>query len=274
MDGCGLISNIIYISVFKEMSLSLIEKECLYYHVEYDSYDKWLIESFQPSFVPDGLNEKYYSIFDENPGNELGELHLHIGCQSNFTWYIQIGIENEWIKWETGGFHALPNSDRFFTGKINEKTGREFIEELRRYLIRVADIDKLVPKDERIPIITNISIKIVDENGYINNTLKHSDTYILTCIRLVDSETIKPILIKPKHGDIVPTGFLLTYMIKEDAYHDTLQLIIKPRESDKYKTDNAESRMITLEMIHGLVNQIRNIQQNFVQSWKDVLIQK
>eukprot|EP01083_Nonionella_stella_P131862 400875_1 len=232
---CGSISNIIFITMLREESLSSIHKQCLFYYVEYDEYDRWLTESFAPSFDP---NHYFYHILDENPGNEYGELHLHIGCHSNLTWFIQIGIESEWQQWLVGGFNKLANSDRFLTPKLNEKSGAMFVEELRRYLIRIADLDKLVPADPRIPMTTDISIKVVDK--------MYSDTYVLTCVRLPDMETTAPILMKPEYGDIVPTGFSISFVIKEDAYRDTLELIIKPRESAHYVTDDTEQRMITL----------------------------
>lgn len=238
--GCGPSHHTIFITVFKQPKL--VENPCLNLRIEaFEEYDRWLLQSFYPPFS--SLTNDYYSIFDENPHNIQGEIHFYIGCQSNLSWFVQLSIDDDWREWNTGGQSSNALGNRFFIPRIDPNSGKEIIEELRTFTLLFAmDANQFIPKDKNSNgIVQNISIRIsnMDESA--------SSTYIINVVRLPDLITIPPQLLHPRAGAVEPTGFLLSFYISEDAYPESLKLLIKPRESKKYPTDENDVRIIQFD---------------------------
>ena len=231
-----------------EQSLALSQSEairpCHRMFVNYDSYDIWLTQSFGP--MPFNLAEhSFYSVFDENPHNELGELHIEIGCSTSLRWFVQIGIGGEWTEWVVSGQSKLTGSGRDVFDYFDAELGAVREQEVRRYWVRVADPDVfVVPKDERVPMVLNVSVRVEFDEMIDGKMTTLSDTMRLTATRVPDYETIQPLVMKPRHGEVVPSGLFVSYLIPEDALEGSVKLRILPRASSKYPTDDVDIREI------------------------------
>ncbi len=117
--------------------------------------------------------------------------------------------------------------------------------EVRRYWVRVADPDLFaVADDERIPTVLNISVRVEAGSASQSGVRRHS-TFYLTATRLPDHETISPEILAPRHGDVVPSGLTVEYVIPEDLLSGSLSLRILPRGSSEFETDSAGIRTVT-----------------------------
>jgi len=89
-------------------------------------------------------------------------------------------------------------------------------------------------------MVRNISIRVEHEVDGV----QYTDTVHLSCRRLPDHETQTPYLLKPRHGEAVPSGLFVSYVIPEDVLAGSVKLRILPRGSAKYETDDRGIREI------------------------------
>ena len=246
--ACGPVKYTLFQTIVNMNKLPL---PCLTYTAEYDNYDRWIRESFTPKFTHEtSPSYNYYTIFDENPHNTFGEVTFHVACPLTIQHYdglkfklnILIGIENQWKEWIPGGPDSYPkNSDSWTFKRLHPSNGQQIEEQLRRLVFFSSGFDQLVPKDERMPIVKNITIRIFDEQD-----LFYSQMIILRIMRLPDYETITPKLISPQRGDVVQTGFRIRYLLREDPFANSVEIKVYPRQSQRYPTDTSSYRTIIL----------------------------
>ena len=222
------------------------EMPCSRLFVDYDRYDRWLVESLSPSPF-DLAVSPWYSVLDENPQNELGEVHIEMECGGSLRWFVQIGIGGEWAEWIVSGQSKLEGSGRSMVSHFDAESGSVRQHEVRRYDVRVADPEQfVVSEDERVPTVLQIAVRVEwTEPEAEGQGLALSDTFYLTATRVPDHETLTPIVMAPRHGEVVPTGLTVSYLIPEDVLSGSLKLRILPRGSAKFETDSAGIRTVT-----------------------------